>query len=176
MNHSDSLLPLKAADIDEVGELGRSIWRQHYVTIISGAQIEYMLQGKYSMSDLSRYFTATDQWFDVLRVAGVISGFLRTSCAEESRFKLEEIYVSQAVRGQGYGRLLLERAESLAHANARQLIYLYVNRANAGSIAAYQKSGFIITKSQVFDIGNGFAMDDHLMEKSLAHSNGSRHP
>jgi GNAT superfamily N-acetyltransferase len=100
-------------------------------------------------------------------VDGVLSGFLRTSLADDERFKLEEIYVTQAVRGQGFGRLLLERAESLALEHGRKLVFLYVNRANTDSIATYQRNGYVIAKSEAFDIGNGFVMDDHLMEKSI---------
>lgn len=126
-----------------------------------------MLRDKYTESDLTRYSSATDRRFDVLLVDDVLSGFLRTFRISNKRFKLEEIYLTQAMRGQGYGRILLERAESLAREHGYQLVFLNVNRANAASIVMYQRNGYVITKSKVFDIGNGFVMDDHLMEKSI---------
>jgi ribosomal protein S18 acetylase RimI-like enzyme len=138
------------------------------VTIIGSAQIEYMLREKYTESDLGRYSGATDRWFDVLRLNGTICGFLRTSRSNEERFKLEEIYLTQTVRGRGFGRLLLERAESLARQQGCKVLFLYVNRANAGSIATYRRNGFVVTESKIFDIGHGFVMDDYLMEKPLA--------
>jgi GNAT superfamily N-acetyltransferase len=168
MRSSNTLEPLEASEIVEVCKLARAIWRHHYATILSSAQIEYMLRQKYTEADLARYSGATDQWFDVLRVEGVLSGFLRTSLARGDLFKLEEIYLAQAVRGEGFGRLLLERAESLALEHERKRVFLRVNRANTGSIATYQRNGYAITRSEVFDIGNGFVMDDHLMEKSIA--------
>ena len=37
------ILPLQAADVDELIALAGEIWRRHYADIISAAQIEYML-------------------------------------------------------------------------------------------------------------------------------------
>jgi diamine N-acetyltransferase len=160
--------PLRISEIPEVGELARAIWRQHYASIISSAQIEYMLRNKYTPTDLEPYVGAPDRWFDVLRVQGTPSGFLRTARASHDDFKLEEIYVVKDLRGKGYGKLLLDRAESLAREQRCKSVFLTVNRANEGSIAAYLRHGFIVRESRVFDIGHGFVMDDYIMEKSLA--------
>ena len=163
-----TLEPLRISDLPEVGELARAIWRQHYTSIISSAQIEYMLRNKYTPTDLEPYVDSPDRWFDILRVQGTPSGFLRTARASQDEFRLEEIYVVKDLRGKGYGKLLLDRAESLAREQRCKSMFLSVNRANAGSIAAYLRNGFIVRESKVFDIGHGFVMDDHIMEKSLA--------
>ena len=63
-----ALEPLRISEIPEVGALARAIWRQHYASIISSAQIEYMLRNKYTPMDLEPYVGAPDRWFDVLRV------------------------------------------------------------------------------------------------------------
>ena len=44
---------------------------------------------------------------------------------------------------------------------------LQVNRGNTQAIRAYRKYGFHVAESRVFDIGGGFVMDDHVMEKPL---------
>jgi ribosomal protein S18 acetylase RimI-like enzyme len=168
MPRTCTLEPLRISEIPEVGALARGIWRQHYASIISSAQIEYMLRNKYTPMDLERYVGAPDRWFDVLRVENTSSGFLRTSRASQGEFKLEEIYVVAGLRGKGYGKLLLDRAEALAREQHCRKVFLFVNRANEGSIAAYLRNGFMVRESKVFDIGHGFVMDDYLMEKSLA--------
>ena len=38
---------------------------------------------------------------------------------------------------------------------------------NLNTVAAYRKSGFVVTESKVIDIGGGFVMDDYRMEKVL---------
>ena len=43
-----------------------------------------------------------------------------------------------------------------------------VNRNNAIAIRAYQNNGFTVICEQKSDIGNGFFMDDFVMEKTLS--------
>ena len=49
MSKTDAKLePLTEADFDTVALLGTTIWREHYSKIISMAQIDYMLAGRYA--------------------------------------------------------------------------------------------------------------------------------
>ena len=61
---------------------------------------------------------------------------------------------------------LLQVIEDWARTAADRL-WLQVNRGNERAIRAYEKYGFRIIESRVFDIGDGFVMDDHVMEKPL---------
>jgi diamine N-acetyltransferase len=62
---------------------------------------------------------------------------------------------------------LLQRAmQHAARAGARRLI-LRVNRHNRVALSAYAKFGFRVYAEDVLDIGNGFVMDDFLMELQL---------
>jgi ribosomal protein S18 acetylase RimI-like enzyme len=45
-------------------------------------------------------------------------------------------------------------------------LFLNVNKYNS-AIQFYHKIGFEIAKEEVIDIGNGFVMDDYVMEKQL---------
>jgi ribosomal protein S18 acetylase RimI-like enzyme len=44
---------------------------------------------------------------------------------------------------------------------------LQVNKRNVDAIAFYRKAGFTVREESIFDIGNGFVMDDYVMEKVL---------
>lgn len=46
-------------------------------------------------------------------------------------------------------------------------IWLTVNRNNSIAIAAYEKMGFTKAYMKKADIGNGFYMDDYIMEKKI---------
>ncbi len=46
-------------------------------------------------------------------------------------------------------------------------LYLQVNKYNHGSVAAYLRTGFAIARTVKVDIGNGFFMDDYVMEKNV---------
>jgi len=55
-------------------------------------------------------------------------------------------------------------AAPLTHTHGTPVLRLQVNRGNTQAIRAYEKYGFRIVESRVFDIGEGFVMDDHVME------------
>ena len=173
MQGAISLQPLRLSEVPEIAALAKSIWREHYTKIISNAQIEYMLQSKYTQADFHPYVEATDRWFDVLRFEGTAVGFLRCSQTVPNELKLEEIYLSNMQRGKGLGRLLLLHAEALARKRGCASIFLYVNRRNEEAVRAYRKTGYVVTEEKDFDIGNGFIMDDYLMVKPLVVASAS---
>ena len=55
----------------------------------------------------------------------------------------------------------------LCRDNGLSMIYLTVNKQNLSSIAVYEKLGFVRARELVTEIGNGFVMDDYVMEKYL---------
>jgi ribosomal protein S18 acetylase RimI-like enzyme len=55
------------------------------------------------------------------------------------------------------------RAKNAGFAKLR----LNVNKYNAKAIKAYQRNNFVTVESVKIDIGNGFFMDDFVMEKEL---------
>lgn len=162
-----SIEPLQAVDIPAIAELARAIWREHHVKFVSAGQVEYMLRNKYTAAELAPYVGGTDRWLDVLRVGGTIAGFLRCMRTDPGELKLEEIYVSQTLRGTGMGRTLLALAESRARELGCSFVILYVNRANDTAVRAYRRAGFVVRRELVVDIGSGYVMDDFLMAKSL---------
>jgi RimJ/RimL family protein N-acetyltransferase len=46
-------------------------------------------------------------------------------------------------------------------------IRLTVNKYNSNSIKAYDNMGFVSVDSIVQDIGNGYVMDDYVLEKDI---------
>jgi GNAT superfamily N-acetyltransferase len=82
-------------------------------------------------------------------------------------FKLHKLYLLPELHGRGLGSRLLQHVEhEVRRLGARRLI-LAVNKRNAKAIAAYQRNGFVVAKTVVTDIGNGFIMDDYVMAKDL---------
>jgi ribosomal protein S18 acetylase RimI-like enzyme len=58
--------------------------------------------------------------------------------------KLEQLYLLHELRGQGLGGAMLAHVEDEARARRCTSLMLTVNRNNAGSIAVYEKSGFVV--------------------------------
>jgi RimJ/RimL family protein N-acetyltransferase len=71
------------------------------------------------------------------------------------------------MRGSGMGRLALTFIEAQAKELELKKIELTVNKHNYSSIQVYEKMGFITIDAIVQEIGNGYVMDDYVMEKSV---------
>ena len=88
---------------------------------------------------------------------------------------LSKIYVLKDYRENGIARGFLEETVALRREEyGLDKIRLTVNKYNDGAIAAYQKMGFETFDSVITDIGEGFFMDDFVMELSVKRLNGER--
>ena len=155
-------------DVDRLCALAAQIWHRHYENIISAAQIEYMLKQRYTRPVISAELQRGDLWWDQLLVAGQMTGFSSYFLSGNTgEMKLDKLYVRYDYQRKGYGRMLLDRAISIARAYGRETLVLAVNKHNHGAIAAYKKYGFRVTESVVKDIGGGFVMDDYMMAQDI---------
>ncbi len=77
---------------------------------------------------------------------------------------LSKLYVSAAHRGRGLATTLLD-AICAAFPHHNDMMQLNVYKHNAGSIAAYQRMGFVVTDMVTIDIGNGYIQDDYIMQR-----------
>ena len=167
-NEPVEIRAMAEADIEVVGALAREIWRAHYPGIISAAQIEYMLDERYSPAVLRTEVGKQGLWWDLLLRAGVIrafSSYFRTDRPDE--MKLDKLYVHPDCQRRGYGGRLIDRAVDCARAQRCSRLILAVNKGNANALAAYRKHGFQIESAVVKEIGGGFVMDDYVMVRNL---------
>jgi GNAT superfamily N-acetyltransferase len=169
--------PLHDADIGPVCALAREIWMQHYPGIITVKQIEYMLAQRYSPDAIRAQLRAGDAWWDKLEVRGELCGFASYERgADAHTMKLDKLYVHQVVRGRGYGAALIDHVAKAARRRGMDKLTLQVNKYNHGSVAAYLHVGFQVARTVKVDIGNGFFMDDYLMEREVRReARGARH-
>ncbi len=167
MTHDIRLDPLAESDFDTVAKLADTIWHAHYSTMISTAQIAYMLDGRYVPERMREYLESDQRWMWVLRVDGTPAGYCSCSLGDDAAMKLEQLYLLSTHKGKGLGGAMLDHVQAHARALGRSRLYLTVNKGNTDTIAIYRKSGFVVREETVFDIGNGYAMDDYVMEKQL---------
>jgi len=169
-----TLTPVTEPDFPVLRELADTIWRQHYVGIISAAQIDYMLAGRFSDEALREHVRAADRWLELLRVSGAPVGYcgyeLASIDGEEraaATMKLGQLYVLESHRGTGLGRFMLAFVEGRARELECRALWLQVNRRNTNAVGFYRSAGFEVVRAAVFEIGGGFVMDDYVMAKQL---------
>jgi ribosomal protein S18 acetylase RimI-like enzyme len=108
------------------------------------------------------------QWFEILWLGKKPVGYCSYSLTSNpGEVKLEQLYLLEECRGKGLGSLMLCHVEAEAQKKNAGLLMLQVNKRNENSIAIYRKVGFQIREEAIFDIGNGYFMDDYVMEKRI---------
>ena len=157
---------LNTEDVAPVSALARRVWQSTYSALISQAQIDAMLSDRYAPAHIRAQLADPAHGWWVAHQDLTLVGFAH-AMMDPTDCKLDKLYVHPGTQRQGVGRTLLLAIQQWARHQHAGRLWLQVNRGNAQAIAAYLKYGFRIVESRVFDIGNGFVMDDYLMEQRL---------
>lgn len=155
------------SDVNTISLLAGSIWRQHYLGIISSQQIDYMLAQRYQPGLIIQQLTNSSICWRKLVLEEVIIGFscyMRTTKPNE--LKIDKLYIHCDHHRKGYGAMLIADAKKIMQKNNLSSLILTVNRRNQSAIRAYQHYGFEIAGDSMVDIGEGLVMDDYLMTLS----------
>ena len=168
-NHSPVIESVsERSQLSEIAALADVIWREHYVSIISQGQIEYMLRKMYGLEVLEHQLRHEQVSFDCLRLADRLIGFASYGPTGTPReIKLHKLYLLPSEHRKGYGSLLLKHIEGVAVKRGFECLILAVNKRNHSAIRFYERTGFCVREKIVLDIGGGFVMDDYVMEKKL---------
>lgn len=160
----------KETDLPIVSDLAERIWPSTYGDYLSDEQIRYMLAKMYNQGELLSQLQK-GYVFLMAEHEGQDVGFACYSLvdAENDVYKLHKIYVLPNMHGKGVGKILMNEVVSLVRRNGGKALQLNVNRNNKAK-DFYLKSGFKIKETVDLDIGNGFFMNDYIMELSLVPS------
>ena len=147
-----------------IKDLAYAIWPSTYGDILSNAQLEYMLDSFYSIANLERQMD-NGQVFELLLEDTNVIGFVayELNCNETEWLKLHKIYLLPEIQGKGFGIFMIDEVNKRAKDNQQKGLFLNVNKYNKAKFF-YEKLGFVISKEEVIDIGNGYVMDDYVME------------
>ena len=159
-----NLIKANSKHIPIIIDLTKKIWPVAYGEILSKAQLDYMIDKFYNEPALREliqkghvFYLAQD---DNDNYVGFVSYEINS---EPNKTKIHKIYVLPETQGTGLGRQFFELVKEQALENNQNAIFLNVNQYNK-AINFYAKLGFSKVKDEVIDIGNGFVMDDYVME------------
>jgi len=153
------------SDLTLIENMANAIWHEHYTPIIGTEQVTYMLDKFQSSNTMQEQIDKGYQYF-LINFNNNAVGYLSFEKRENALF-LSKIYLLKNERGKGIGRAAMEFVISAAKGLKCTKVALTVNRFNKNSIRAYESAGFEKKGALVQDIGNGFVMDDYLMEKTI---------
>lgn len=154
-------------DIKELASIANEVWHQHFATILTLDQIDYMVEKFQSEHAMTKQINSDGYEYYFLQLDGKNIGYTGIREDEDKLF-LSKLYILKEYRGNGYSSRAFEFLQSICKERGLHAIWLTVNRYNDHTIEVYKKKGFKILRTQVADIGNGYVMDDYIMEKDLS--------
>ena len=158
------LIQIKAEQLPIVIELTKKIWPVAYGPILSKAQLDYMIDRFYTENALSQLMDKGHLFYLAQDENDNFVGFLSFEInSAPHKTKIHKIYVLPEIQGTGLGRQFFELVKQKAKENKQKAIFLNVNKYNS-SLYFYTKLGFSIVNDEVIDIGEGYVMDDYVME------------
>lgn len=155
---------VKAENIYELAALASKIWHEYWPIILTPEQIDYMVERFQSERAISEQIENENYTYYFIRENNENVGYFGFANQKDCVF-LSKLYIYGTHRRKGLGKQAFEKIKELADGKK---IRLTVNKYNENTINAYKKWGFKIVDSVVTDIGDGFVMDDYIMEFCLS--------
>jgi ribosomal protein S18 acetylase RimI-like enzyme len=168
-------------DIPIIREIAYKAWPVAFREILVPQQIDYMLEMMYSISSLTEQINIKGHMFLLsflynLPILNKVSGqrerkyigysSYELNIAGTGKTKIHKIYILPKYQGSGSGKVIIKEIEKISICNNCGVLTLNVNRNNR-AVGFYKNLGFKIVGEENIDIGNGFFMEDYVMEKVL---------
>jgi len=159
-----TLRKAKEEDIEIIRDIAAATWPSTYLDIIGQAQIDYMLDKMYNKGELLKQFME-GHIFLIAEDGEKQYGFAGYSIVghDERIYKLHKLYVLPSAHGKGVGKILINEVFNQVKDAGGSALQLNVNKHNNAK-DFYLKGGFTIKESVKLDIGEGYFMDDYVME------------
>ncbi len=154
--------------IPAIQSLANVIWPPTFSAIISSTQLSYMLNMMYSEDSLTRQMNSGSVFLLAMEGEKEV-GFAsyELNYKGTSKTKIHKLYLLPETQGKGYGRKMIDHIAAIAKENEQTAITLNVNRFNT-AYSFYLKTGFVKTAEEDIDIGQGYLMEDFVLEKAVS--------
>jgi diamine N-acetyltransferase len=163
LSYRMNIVELSPSEAFIVQDLAHRIWPDTFKDILSPEQLAYMLNWMYSIETLQQQMTKGHRFF-VIKEDEVPLGFIgiEANYPAEGQLKIHKLYVLPDQQGKGLGKQLLDYVAQLSREQQINTLTLNVNRFNK-AVDFYTHIGFKIAFEENIDIGNGYLMEDYVM-------------
>lgn len=160
------IIRVKKEKLSVLADLASEIWHEYFPCILSEGQIDYMVEKFQSLKAMMEQVESQGYEYFFLCEEETYLGYMGIRLEKEKLF-LSKLYLTKENRGKGYSSEAFSFLEKYGAENGKKAIWLTVNKYNNHTINVYRHRGFYVVKSQVCNIGNGYVMDDYVMEKEI---------
>lgn len=158
------------SDIPVIQRIAYHTWPVTFEQILSLEQVTYMLDMMYSSVSLTQQIQEKGHTF-------LLSGFEEQEPMGFAAFeinyqglpvtKIHKIYILPAAQGKGLGKNLFDHISQKSVEKGIKRLSLNVNRNNEKALEFYQRNGFDVVGEEDIPIGQGYLMEDYILEKNL---------
>ena len=162
------VLSIRTATIDDIPlirQLTFKVWPQTYATLLSQEQIDYMLELMYSEASLKQQIETGCRFIIVYDENDPV-GFASYQEIKPATWKLHKLYILSSQQGKGTGRFVIDHIIKEIGLQKAKALQLQVKKDNKAK-NFYDKIGFNVIEEIRLEIGNGYVMDDYVMEKTI---------
>lgn len=159
------------ADIDLLYEIGSKTFIETYGHQNTPKNLKKYLEEKFSKMQILNEIQTPQTIFLLVELENKVIGYskMRVNLIEnvdKSALEIERIYISKTYHGQRYGASLMQKCIDIALENNYTSLWLGVWEHNPKAIEFYQKWGFEVVGTHIFQLGDD-AQTDFLMKKTF---------
>ena len=157
------------ADCSLIRSLASGIWEPTYGSILKKDQLDFMFEQMYGLDNIRKQMEEQGHVYFLLFSGDTPCGYISIEQPEKDLFIFQKIYLLPSMQGKGAGRYMVERGFDYVQEThpAPCKVMLYVNRSNR-AVGFYEQLGFRIAGTRDFPIGNGYYMNDYIMERKIS--------
>lgn len=154
-----------SADCGLIHKLAWQIFPETYKEILSKEQIEYMMEWMYSLESIRQQMEEEGHVYLIACEECEAAGYVSVQQQGKDLFHLQKIYVLPYYQGAHCGSFLFREAVKYIRDvhPAPCIMELNVNRNNK-AVGFYEHMGMKKSREGDFPIGNGYYMNDYIMQ------------
>jgi GNAT superfamily N-acetyltransferase len=154
-------------EIPTLQSIAEIAFRATYKEILTPGQMEYMMDWMYSTASLQQQFADGHRYF-IASLDRRPVGYVSIEPQGPQLVHLQKIYVLPSEQGKGIGARLFRHATDYirAHYPSPCIMELNVNRHNR-AVTFYEHMGMHKDREGDFPIGEGYYMNDYIMQITL---------
>lgn len=172
----NSIYIRKAAPEDRniIVGLGRRTFVETYSEVTDNEALQVYMEKKFSPEAVDRELNKPDACFYIGLIENTPVAFTKLRSDRKAKglenvngIEIERIYVLKEYQGLKVGKLMMDRCKEIAVNDKYDMIWLQVWQHNNKAVQFYQKAGFVIYETTIFNYTEDAAQEDFLMRLSL---------
>ncbi len=148
--------------LTELAAMADEVWHEFFPRIITMGQIDYMVEKFQSRGAMEKQIDDGYSYYFIMDDGRKV-GYTGIQ-PKDGKLFLSKLYIMKPYRKKGYAGKAFVFLADFCRENGLKSIWLTVNRHNDDAVGVYKKKGFTVIREQKADIGNGYVMDDYVME------------